>query len=245
MRGKNLFQFAIVLVTLLTMAFGLNGQAYAQSVVSSATPSDTSPAIDEQITVAVNINMTGASGKLLGSYSASLAWNAAIFEYVSYAGGAAPFNTPTVNTSNTASGRITFSAAAPSGASGNINILTVTLRAKASGTSTFDLNYTAMAAAMTFENLLPYLTINDGSATVGNPNTAPYATNVSISGTTQVGQVLTGSYTYNDNDGDAEGTSTFRWLRNDAAIAGATSKTYTLVAADQGAMIKFEVTPVA
>jgi len=39
--------------------------------------------------------------------------------------------------------------------------------------------------------------------------------------------------------------STFRWLRNGATIAGATASTYTLVAADGGASITFEVTPVA
>jgi len=82
--------------------------------------------------------------------------------------------------------------------------------------------------------------------TAGGPaNTPPTATNVTIAGTAQVGQVLTGNYTYNDADGDLEGTSTYRWLRNGASISGATAKTYTLVAADQGALIVFEVTPVA
>jgi len=74
---------------------------------------------------------------------------------------------------------------------------------------------------------------------------APTATDVNITGTAKVGLELTGHYTYNDAEGDPEGTSTFRWLRDDAAIAGASAQTYTLVAADQGAMIKFEVTPAA
>ena len=76
-------------------------------------------------------------------------------------------------------------------------------------------------------------------------NTAPTATNVNVSGTTEVGQTLTGSYTYNDADGDNEGTSTFRWLRNGNPIGGATGTSYTLVAADNGAIIRFGVTPVA
>ena len=76
-------------------------------------------------------------------------------------------------------------------------------------------------------------------------NVAPEATGVSIGGTAQVGQELTGSYTYFDADGDAEGVSTFRWLRDEAAIAGAVADSYTLVAADEGALIVFEVTPVA
>ena len=77
------------------------------------------------------------------------------------------------------------------------------------------------------------------------PNTAPTATNVTISGTAQVGKVLTGNYTYNDADGDSEGTSTYRWLRNGAPVGGATTRTYTATAADEGTLLRFEVTPVA
>gem|GEM_PF-1886711 len=80
---------------------------------------------------------------------------------------------------------------------------------------------------------------------IGPANTAPTATNVSISGETEVGFTLTGSYTYNDADGDSEGTSTFRWLRDGGAISGANGLQYVLVAADEGATIRFEVTPVA
>jgi hypothetical protein len=76
-------------------------------------------------------------------------------------------------------------------------------------------------------------------------NSAPTATALSISGTLLVGQVLTGHYTYGDVEGDAEGTSTFRWLRGGVAIDGATALTYTTVAADSGTTITFEVTPKA
>jgi uncharacterized repeat protein (TIGR01451 family) len=78
-----------------------------------------------------------------------------------------------------------------------------------------------------------------------DPPTPPTASNVSISGIPQVGGVLTGSYTYADLEGDLEGASTFRWLRNGTPITGATDRTYALVAADEGALIRFEVTPVA
>jgi hypothetical protein len=76
-------------------------------------------------------------------------------------------------------------------------------------------------------------------------NAAPVASSVQISGTRWVGQVLTGTYAYTDAENDAQGTSTFRWLRNNVAIPGATSSTYTLVSDDAGQSIKFEVTPVA
>lgn len=74
---------------------------------------------------------------------------------------------------------------------------------------------------------------------------APTASSVSISGPPAIGQLLTGHYTYADANNDPEGTSTFRWLRSDMAIAGAIAKTYTLVEADDGQNIKFEVTPVS
>ncbi|MGH8480697.1 MAG: hypothetical protein ACREXK_14305, partial [Gammaproteobacteria bacterium] len=77
------------------------------------------------------------------------------------------------------------------------------------------------------------------------PNDPPVASAVGITGTPEVGQVLTGGFTYSDAEGDLEGASTFRWLRNGTPIAGATAQRYTLVAADQGATVSFEVTPVA
>jgi len=75
-------------------------------------------------------------------------------------------------------------------------------------------------------------------------NSAPTATSVSITGTLTVGQILTGQYTYGDVNADLEGASTFRWLRNGTTAVG-TSATYTLVAADAGQSITFEVTPLA
>lgn len=80
-------------------------------------------------------------------------------------------------------------------------------------------------------------------------NQAPIASEVSISddnaGEAQVGDALTGSYTYADTENDVEGSSTFQWLRNNVAIAGANSLSYTMVAEDVPAQINFEVTPVA
>ena len=43
----------------------------------------------------------------------------------------------------------------------------------------------------------------------------PTATNVFISGTPQVGQVLAGHYTYVDIEGDPEGDTAFRWRRDE------------------------------
>jgi hypothetical protein len=82
-------------------------------------------------------------------------------------------------------------------------------------------------------------------------NAAPTANAVAITGTSQVGVQLTGGYTYADAESDAEGTSTFRWVRNaantgvDGGTDVATTQNYTAAALDQGKYLYFCVTPVA
>ena len=75
-----------------------------------------------------------------------------------------------------------------------------------------------------------------GGSSTPATNSAPTASGVSITdnngGNTVTGDGLTGNYTYADADSDAEGMTTFRWLRDGVAIAGATASTYTLVVAD-------------
>ena len=117
-------------------------------------------------------------------------------------------------------------------------------------------NYTLVAAdsgaSMTFE-VTPVAAAGAGpgtavtSSTVVVVNSAPAATGVSITdvngGDVVVGDVLNGNYSYADLDNDAEGTSTFRWLRGATPVA--TTQNYTLVAADSGQNITFEITPIA
>lgn len=81
-------------------------------------------------------------------------------------------------------------------------------------------------------------------------NNPPSASNVSVAGTLEVGEELTGSYDYTDLNSDAQSGSTFKWYRSDddqgtnkAAISGATSTTYTLTDDDLDKYISFEVTP--
>lgn len=83
-------------------------------------------------------------------------------------------------------------------------------------------------------------------------NDAPTASNVRISGIAQKDNILTGGYSYNDLEGDAQGTSTFKWYRSDdglgtgkTAISGALSATYIVTADDVGKYLSFEVTPIA
>ena len=80
----------------------------------------------------------------------------------------------------------------------------------------------------------------------------PTATNVSFTGTLEIGQQMQGSYDYGDINGEPESGTTFKWWRADNAvgtvnrteISGATSINYTLVSpADEGKYIQFQVTP--
>ncbi len=83
-------------------------------------------------------------------------------------------------------------------------------------------------------------------------NHAPEAKNVTITGSMNIGNTITGSYTYEDLESDPEGDSEFAWYRaSDAAgsgsikIAGETSISYTLKEIDAAKYIAFEVKPVA
>ena len=83
-------------------------------------------------------------------------------------------------------------------------------------------------------------------------NTVPSATNVSISGTLNVGEIITATYAYQDAESDAEAVSLYQWYRaddasgtNEIAIAGATSLNYTVSVNDDGKYLSFGVIPIA
>ncbi|GEM_PF-1785306 len=80
-------------------------------------------------------------------------------------------------------------------------------------------------------------------------NNLPTAANVAISGTLVEGETLTGTYEYADADNDPETGSTYEWYQADdgqgtnaTAIAGATTPTYLLTAAEVGKFLQFCVT---
>ena len=87
---------------------------------------------------------------------------------------------------------------------------------------------------------------------IGTVNEQPIASEVSVTGILEVGQTLTGHYTYTDPEGDVEGDSRYRWYRADDAsgtnkeiIDDANAQTYLLQNEDDGKYISFEVTPVS
>ena len=152
------------------------------SVVSSVTPSSATPSVGGTMVATIYVDMTGApSGTKLGSFDGKLTWNTAVLSYSSsalqgvFAGGV-------VNEANIAAGNIAFSSAASAGATGNITILTVTFNVVGAGTSPLTLGYTSMAAATTFTDLLPILTIHNSSVTASGTATC-YALTLAHTGT--------------------------------------------------------------
>ncbi len=141
------------------------------SAVSSVTPSDTTPVVNDQITVVVNIDVSdvNAPNDALGSYTGTLAWDPAILEYQSYSSAPPTGFTGAVNTANVGTGLIAFNGAKATGATGNTIVISITFKVIGAGTSALDLAYSAMAAATTFTNLLPVLTINDSQVVVPAP----------------------------------------------------------------------------
>jgi len=116
-----------------------------------------------------------------------------------------------------------------------------------------DLRIVALAVSTTGK---PYIVVTDQSGAAvkyySTVDSAPTAGNVDIAGKFYAGQTLSGTYTYADAEGAAQGASLFKWEvadnangTNATAIAGATSDSYVLEAAQKGKYIRFEVTPVA
>lgn len=81
---------------------------------------------------------------------------------------------------------------------------------------------------------------------------APSVSDVDISGDALLGNTLTGSYRYHDNEGEVEGASRLQWYRLDSPSQSldqlqpvAQGADYTLTEADLSKYIAFQVTPVS
>ena len=75
------------------------------------------------------------------------------------------------------------------------------------------------------------------------PPDRPATGEPTITGTAQVGEVLTADTSgITDADGLTNATYSYQWLSDDAEIGGATGSTYTLLAGDEGQTIKVRVT---
>jgi hypothetical protein len=83
------------------------------------------------------------------------------------------------------------------------------------------------------------------------PDSYPVASTPAISGSLNVGSLLTGSYAYSDAGSHAQASSTFQWFESPtisgtyASIPGATASTYILQSSDLSDYLEFRVTPVS
>ena len=142
--------------------YALSGTAISTVTVTNATPS-----AGDQITATITIDVSGvaAPDNALGSYTGTLNWNAAVLSYHSDSGAPPAGFTGSVNTGNTGSGQISFNGANAIGATGSTIVLNIVFNVIGTGSSTLDLEFSAMAAASTFTSLLPILTVNDALVT--------------------------------------------------------------------------------
>lgn len=88
------------------------------------------------------------------------------------------------------------------------------------------------------------------SSAFSSSNTAPTASNLSVTGNLVNEQILTANYTYTDASNVLESGSTIKWYRSDdgsgtnkAEIDGETGSTYTITFNDEYRYFSFEVTP--
>ena len=171
--------FAGMLAVLL---FVLPSRAAAQGVEARAVVSNTTPDKGAIITVAINIDMA-QTGELLGSYSATLAWNPVVLAFKSTTGGTtAGFSSPGTNEANVSAGQLAFNQFYAQGAGEVVNVISVSFDVVgvSGDSSPLDLSFSALDAASTFTNLLASATVVDGQVQIPTQGQVPISANVQV-----------------------------------------------------------------
>ena len=163
------------IVAILIMLLVLPVSLFCGDKKIKATANPVTAEITRGMTVEIPVNIDVSEFEFeLGSFTATLEWDNTTLEFESFEGGRTNgFDNPTVNTKGTDKGKLVFASAVPQGSKGKVNVLNLKLKVigKSGVSSALKLSFTAMAAAKTFENLLPYLdnqeiisnTVNVGS----------------------------------------------------------------------------------
>ena len=146
-----------------SLVYALDGSADA-----GLTLSDEARAVGETLTVDVFVDVSSVNSpdNLLGSYTGSLSWDPLVLQYQGYSGAPPTGFTGFVNEENSGSGEIIFNGANVSGAAGSTDVISIEFLAIESGSGGLDLEFSAMAAAGTFVDLLPILTVTDRTVPV-------------------------------------------------------------------------------
>lgn len=156
------YNFRLKLTIILAFMCLAMSNAIAQ-VVASVTPASVTASQGDNINIAIEIDMS-ASDQRLGSFTGSLTWNAAFLTYKSNSGIKGGFTGVINDTGAITSGQLFFNGVNVVGANGVIPILEIQFE-MGTGITVLDLEFSAMAAALTFVDLIPGLTVNDGLVT--------------------------------------------------------------------------------
>ena len=120
------------------------------------------------MSVAVEIDV-GKTQEKLGCYTGSLDWDPEVLRFVNFTGGTASgFGNPTVNVDEVSNGHLAFANADVEGVAEKVNILNVNFESTDhEGSFSFiDLEFSALTAAHTFNDLLAGLMIEDEKVAV-------------------------------------------------------------------------------
>ena len=131
---------------------------FGGTITATAVPQTDTVVRDQTVAVPINIEMSTMQERL-GSYSVVLRWNCRVLQLTGYQPGTSPgFIAQIVNDSHVQEGYLRFNGVNPHGAAGTINILNVLFLVigKEGEQSGLQLEFTAMAAAHSFIDLLPY-----------------------------------------------------------------------------------------
>jgi hypothetical protein len=139
-----------------------NGSAVARAIADLRSFGRFAPG--DTVRLLVGVDLRGVSPELLGSYNAQLDWAVAALAFERTETVAGGFTAPTVNATETSTGRLRFGAADPAGHAGpDVVLLRVVFVAVAAGSSTsLSLSLTDLSAAVSFTNLLPQVLVLSG-----------------------------------------------------------------------------------
>lgn len=150
-----------VWLAVFAAALGSVRAAGAQTVVAGPTATDVLAAPGERFTLPIAVDLTAAPSVKLGAYRLSLRWKPALLSFLSADGGT--FGAPAANTDSVAQGVLKLAAANALGASGVVTIANVTFRVLSTAAAdTFKLAFQELAAAGSFADLLPGLSVTTG-----------------------------------------------------------------------------------
>lgn len=111
------------------------------------------------IDVPVEVDLSALPEKL-GSFTANLKWDASVLQFEGFtAGKTEGFGNAVVNQDDAGAGVLRFAGANPHGADGLVNVLSVRFKVigESGASARLSLGFSAMAAAGTFNDLLPFL----------------------------------------------------------------------------------------